>query len=69
MQAYLGSSLIFHCIGQFMVGKEFSAQEQVLIALVMSSNPFFTHRIINTTLFLVVLFQFQKKMDDPHIPR
>ena len=42
-----------------MIGEVFSAQEQALSASEIGYNPFSTHRIINTTLFLVLLFWFQ----------
>ena len=52
-----------------MISKSFCAQEQALSAFEIDSNHFTTLRIINTTLFLVLYFGFNKKMDESHIPR
>ena len=38
-------------------------------AFAIGSNPFSTHIIINTTLFLVLLFRFQFFWDESHIPQ
>ena len=52
-----------------MIGEAFSAQEQALIEFAIGSNPFSIDININTTLFLVLFFDFNLFLDESHITR